>query len=900
MSVPAERRRNKRFEIRLQARVELPDGRVNDCLVLDYCSGGMLVKRSQAETVAVEDGYRPDLQVRLNTTLLTGNGKRAIRIGGRVAWGHGEYFGLAFDEASDAVVEALQQHDRRARGDTAERQGAFSETRVLARLRQYAQGALPALLRELLVKSGEDLLDVADVVTSDSERQQIYGDINAIDKVREGDSLTRAVLSAAFDSRPCATEEPEPADGELSLVDPDDFERWLEASRVATLLDRRFGERLGAIASRLAGMHGSMASGSLTVPFEPKHFTVPLKELAREIELSAIARKTLFDRADALFVEKLGEFYAGVDEVLDAVGAAPARRENRLTIPRPSRTEGGGVHTPDPADEEPQTPGAVTQAAVDAGPASVTHAAGPALTQGYITAHGHGGAVALDPVLVEQMVRREAKHREGLAQELISYVSEAPDMTESLADWMQMLGTPLAREAAADQQFFQNRQHPLREIVDGLGHLQMFRASPDLDVSKDPIRQQVSEILRPIGEGETDLEALCTIAEALGELTRDQSRLYQRNVERVVEASEGRDRVRRARQEVSTEIRRRYDGRKVPEVLPQLLEVGWRAVLELAAINAFEGDTAYVPCLGVLDSVVAALGGEAFEPEPLESDAVRLIERVEKDLASVAFDPFRRNAVETRLREELTNPAEGGATLISMSIPDEESEDIAADARPVGISKGLWMGLLQRCAEIEVGARVRLLNGEDGDRELRVAWIRADREVFVLVDHRGLKARDLQLAELALGLHKQAIEVEQPDGRPLSDRAVDSILVRMEERLAHQAKHDSLTGLINRQQFHVAVQKALDMPVRSGDAGVLLWLDIDQFRLVNDIHGYETGDRLLVAVAGLLEEVRGAKVLGHMGGDRFALMLPDIGLADGDQRAQEICGLVREMPFDWP
>ena len=640
-------------------------------------------------------------------------------------------------------------------------------------------------------------------------------------------------------------------------------------------------------------MHGSAPSGSLTVPFEPKHFTVPLKDLAKEIELSTIARKALFDRADALLAERLGDFYSGVDDVLDAIGAPAARRENRLEVPRPPRpVRADGSDAADRADDEVQTTDAAAQAAA-------TRAVGPALTQGYITAHGHGGAVALDPVLVEQMVRREAKHREGLAQELMSYVNDAPDMTESLAAWMQMLGAPLAREAAADHQFFQNKQHPLREIVDGLGHLQMFRASPDSDSGNDPIREQVSEILRPIGEGETDPEVLRSIAEALGELTSGQSRLYQRNVERVVEASEGRDRVRRARREVSTEIRRRYAGRRVPEVVPQLLEVGWRAVLELAAINAFEGDTAYTTCLGLLDSVVAGLGGEAFEPEPFEPDAVRLIERIEKELGSVAFDPFRRAAVETRLREELTNPEMAGAELVSMSIPEEEVEDTAADACPEGISEVVWTSLLERCAEIEVGARVRLFGEEDGDRELRVAWIRADLEVFVLVDHRGLRARDLQLAELALGLHENRIEIEQPDGRPLSDRAVDSILVRMEERLAHQAKHDSLTGLINRQQFHSAVQKALEMPARSGDSGVLLWLDIDQFRLVNDIRGYETGDRLLVALARLLEGVRGAKVLGHMGGDRFALMLPDIGVADGDQRAQEICGLVREMPFDW-
>jgi len=888
MSVPAERRRYTRYEIKLQGRIGPVDGHHCECLVRDYCSGGMLLQQPHAESDGDPPSYQPGQQLQLRVELLTAKGPRVVRIGGSVAWAGGDYLGLSFAQSSDVIVEALQLHDGLARENTAEQpaQAASSETRSLARLRQFAQGALPALLRDLLVKAGEDLLDAADVVTSDSERQQIYGDINAIDKAREGDFLTRAVLSAAFDSKAGAEEDPEPAGGELSLVDPDDFERWLEASRVANLLDRRFGERLGAIASRLAGMEGSAPSGSLTVPFEPKHFTVPLKDLAKEIDLSAIARKALFDRADALFAEKLTEFYSGVDDVLDAVGAPAARRENRLTVPRPVRA--GGSHPPD-------------QAAVEAGLDADADArtAGPALTQGYITAHGHGGAVALDPVLVEQMVRREASHREGLAQELMSYVSETPNMTESLAGWMQMLSVPLAREAAADHQFFQDKQHPLREIVDGLGHLQLFRARPDMDSSEDPIREQVSEILRPIGEGETDPEMLRSIAQALGELSSGQSRLYQRNVERVVEASEGRDRVRRARSEVSTEIRRRYAGRRVPEVVPQLLEVGWRAVLELAAINAFEGDTAYAICLGLLDSVVAVLGGEAFEPEPFEPDAVRLIERVEKELGSVAFDPFRRAAVETRLRKELTNPEVAGVELVSMSLPEDDAEDTAADACPEGVSEAVWASVLKRCAEIEVGARVFLPGEDDGDRELRVAWIRVDREVFVLVDHRGIRARYLQLAELALGLHEKRIAIEQPDGRPLSERAVDSILVRMEERLAHQARHDALTGLINRQQFHSAVQKALDMPDGSGDSGVLLLLDIDQFRLVNDVRGYDTGDRLLVAVAKLLEGVTGAKVLGHMGGDRFALMLPDIGLADGDQRAQEICGLLREMPFDW-
>jgi len=126
------------------------------------------------------------------------------------------------------------------------------------------------------------------------------------------------------------------------------------------------------------------------------------------------------------------------------------------------------------------------------------------------------------------------------------------------------------------------------------------------------------------------------------------------------------------------------------------------------------------------------------------------------------------------------------------------------------------------------------------------------------------------------------------------------MLSRMESHLTHQTAHDSLTGLLSRQQFNAALGKALAVPGRSSDIGVMLWVDIDQFRLVNDIYGYDTGDRLLIAVAKVLAQVKGAKVLGHLGSDRFGALLPDIPQRDGERRAEGICEAVRDMAFDWP
>jgi diguanylate cyclase (GGDEF)-like protein len=870
MAGGSERRRYKRYEIELPGRIRPEEGPQCDCIVRDYCSGGMLVQQVFADAGTNEVSYLPGQQIDIKLMLLTGKGSRAVRVSGKLSWARGDHFGLSFAKSSDMVVKALKQHDRLARGDARQSSArpSVAGNIDISRLRDAAQAALPALLQQLLNMTREDLLERAEKVVSNTELQQIYGDINAIDKMRQEETLSETMLKAAFDpsSEPHADE---PAPGELSLVDPDDFERWLEASRVATMLDSKFGSRLSKMVSRLGKSGKSEGNDPVVVPFEPKKLTGALKDVAKAFEFGALTRDALFDSAAKVFEDKLGGIYDEIDNALDAMGAPAAKAASGISR--------GTRGTPQPSKDAGQTD-------------NVSRIAGKASQDG----------VAVDPALLQSLVAREVQHREGLGRELVSQVSNAPDMTESLADWLKQIEGPLARHAAADKNFFHNSNHPAREIVDGLGHLQMFRANPDLPSEDDPIRERVSQILAPVRRGETDEAVLRQVADALGDLTGEQSRLYQRNVERVVEASEGRDRVRRARQRVVAEIRRRYAGRRVPKLAPELLEVGWRAVLELDAINAADNDERFTMHMGLLDSVVGSLGGEAYESAPLEPDPSRLFECVEKELATVAFDPFRRNALENRLRHALLDPLSEAAELVEMPLDEDDVEVAAVDQRPDDISRRQWLLLLERCAEVHVGDRVHLVDDAGAEKGLRVAWIRSDGEVFVLVDYRGLRVKDIRLAELAVGLHRGRVRIESANGQPMSDRAVDAILVRMEERLANKPTYDSLTGLINRQQFHAAVEKALSMPDRVQDVGVLLWLDIDQFRLVNDVHGYETGDRLLEAIARLLEQVKGAKVLGHLGADRFALMLPDIGLADAGERAEAVCEMVRGMSFDWP
>ncbi len=104
----------------------------------------------------------------------------------------------------------------------------------------------------------------------------------------------------------------------------------------------------------------------------------------------------------------------------------------------------------------------------------------------------------------------------------------------------------------------------------------------------------------------------------------------------------------------------------------------------------------------------------------------------------------------------------------------------------------------------------------------------------------------------------------------------------LEEQLAYRAYHDVLTGLPNRALFLDRLQNALAGRRRREDQLAVLFVDLDNFKVVNDSLGHEVGDRLLVEVAGRLESsVRPADTLARLGGDEFAVMLTNVsGIRD--------------------
>jgi diguanylate cyclase (GGDEF)-like protein len=113
------------------------------------------------------------------------------------------------------------------------------------------------------------------------------------------------------------------------------------------------------------------------------------------------------------------------------------------------------------------------------------------------------------------------------------------------------------------------------------------------------------------------------------------------------------------------------------------------------------------------------------------------------------------------------------------------------------------------------------------------------------------------------------------------------------EALESLVMTDPLTGLENRRWFESQLTRVLAAAARHNDTGVLMYIDLDDFKSVNDTYGHDAGDAVLRRVADVLRaNTRKSDVLSRLGGDEFAVLLTHTGTAEGQYRARRMGSLL--------
>jgi diguanylate cyclase (GGDEF)-like protein/PAS domain S-box-containing protein len=201
----------------------------------------------------------------------------------------------------------------------------------------------------------------------------------------------------------------------------------------------------------------------------------------------------------------------------------------------------------------------------------------------------------------------------------------------------------------------------------------------------------------------------------------------------------------------------------------------------------------------------------------------------------------------------------------------------APDGSPIAHDR-CWMALALETNQ-EYNEREIVVERPDGRRLTALAHANPIHDesgellgaVNVLIDITGRKRAEEELERLVTERTAELKAANEELRRHIAERRA------LERRLEHKASHDDLTDLNNRASFYDHLSRALARARRRGSKVALLFVDLDDFKLVNDSFGHQEGDRVLRVVAARLKGcLRGSEMAARIGGDEFAVVLEDV------------------------
>ncbi|MFB2934706.1 EAL domain-containing protein [Aerosakkonemataceae cyanobacterium BLCC-F154] len=181
----------------------------------------------------------------------------------------------------------------------------------------------------------------------------------------------------------------------------------------------------------------------------------------------------------------------------------------------------------------------------------------------------------------------------------------------------------------------------------------------------------------------------------------------------------------------------------------------------------------------------------------------------------------------------------------------------------------------------------------------QMIWCRV--HAYLVRDDQGRPQFYIRMVENITERKQALIELQQYQER-LEDLIGErtALLTQVNQQLSWEASHDALTELINRQEFRKRLEEGLGTAKTQNQEHAMCYLDLDQFKIVNDTCGHAAGDELLRQVSDLLQQqVRQTDVLARLGGDEFGLLLYNCSIQQGQAVAQSLLESIREFNFIW-
>ncbi|TXS95495.1 DUF1631 family protein [Parahaliea maris] len=739
-------------------------------------------------------------------------------------------------------------------------------------------------------------------------------------------------------------------DHTLDLVDLADFEDYLAVDRMINIGREWYGEVLECLTVRLADVL-DVSPLDLRLPMHVAELCTGLQSLLARAEINHTATPAIFDGFMRNFMPHLEGYYERLNAKLKAAGVYPdleeeirskgsvleralAERQRGDRPPRPEQEQEQEQTEPEPAkaaddagsgqgpgSSEPQGPGpAVYQSVLDALNFQREVLPGNAVASDSPAASAESVLLALDNLQRDSALRAELRDLGSLRQFLAANsdrfatlrgtAGSGPDsinqldLVDTLFDTLQTqvdvssqlqptlsdLQVPLAKLALQEPQFFIDHQHAARGVIDKLAQLAASGNFPNR-----MLEGKVTEIIGSIVERyDRDAQVFDTALEQIDKLVQQQEAAQARNIERVIRTQEGQYRLRQARAEVDRAIRDQLGEGDVPQLLLDFIHHGWRDLLVLTCVKQGTDSASWQDQLRTLDLLsewLAEQQGQSSDGLSMQHglEAGPFIDMLEQQVSSELPANLELGPVLAELREALS----GEKPVASAQLDDS---DFNSGANGADLNERLarthrlrrWVGRVQ---QLETGSWLSYRDRHGERKRMQLAWLSPDNDHFIFVNERGQKVAEMNAVQLARQLSRGAKPPSTADRMSLVDQSMYGTLESVQRTLNFSRNHDQLTQLINRETFIDQVARALRHANRKSSQHAVLHLNIDQFRLVNEVYDQVAGDQVLAEFAKLLSQLHGSKMsTARLGNDSFGILLIDHDIERALAAAEKIRG----------
>lgn len=486
-----------------------------------------------------------------------------------------------------------------------------------------------------------------------------------------------------------------------------------------------------------------------------------------------------------------------------------------------------------------------------------------------------------------------------MVDNLFGTIKSQLDVSTQLKPALGNLQIPLAKLALLDQKFFVDREHTARAVIDKLSGLATSGNFPNRAL-EDRINDIVDAIVQ---DYEHDEEIFDAALEKIDKLVAQQERAQELNKGRVIRTQEGQQKLADARKAVGGLINSRIQPPTVPRVLQELVENGWRDLLVLTHVREGAGSGAWEEQIKALDQLCLWLDertvGENNEDLKVQRslEAEPFLELLGQQITSALPTNIAHEEVLDEIREIMSGnlPVEVVPVQFEHASKEPKPEEVRARIEDLPRLRR-WM---KRVEELENDSWLSYKDNEDQKKRMQLAWISPKKDRYIFVNERGQKVAELGAIRLARLLSRGAQPPKPTDQLSVVDQSMYHTLEHVQKTLSFARNHDSLTRMINRNTYNNQMARALRHSQLKHSHHAVLYLNIDQFKLVNDVYDRVTGDQVLLEFSKLLAQLHGKKASSaRIEGDEFAILLLDRSLEQAVETAEAIRSAIESGSID--